>query len=249
MRNHFTILIFLLAISHYAFSQADFYAMSTEGVRAKIDSLKNILPALKDAERIDCLSELSDSYLAFSIDTAKIFADQVLTESERINYVLGKAKAYKNLGRVAFLLSTDLPAAENYFEMSLDLFRNNGNEQQVAWGWAALGCSKWVLGKFAEAMSTFEKAERLFIKNGDTANLVGVYDYMFSTEFQSGNYARSLEYIFKREDLTGEEDYFNLAILYDEMGDTETAEQYRSKIPLDNLGDYKYMVYGRIILL
>ena len=130
MRNHFTILLFLLAVNFYAFSQADFYALSQEGVRDKIDSLIKILPALKDAERIDCLSELSDAYLAFSIDTAKIYADRVLTESEKISYIKGKAKAYKNLGRVTFLLGKDLVAADKYFDMSLELFLKNGNEWQ-----------------------------------------------------------------------------------------------------------------------
>ena len=134
----------------------------------------------------------------------------------------------------------DFPSAEKYFEMSLELFIKTKDEQQVAWAWGAVGCSKWVLCKFPEAVKDFEKAEHLFKKIGDTINLVGTYDYMFSTEFQRGNYAKSLEYIFKRQDLTGKEDNFNLSELYEALGDTATAERYRSKIHLTDLGVMKY---------
>ena len=240
MRKYYTIILFLLTVNFNAFSQADFYALSQKGVRVKINSLIKILPALKDYERIDCLNELSESHLTFNADTANVYAQQALIESERISYIKGKAKAYRNLGRIKFITMADFPSAEKYFEMSLELFLKKGDDQQTAWAWGAVGCSKWVLCKFPEAMKAFEKAEHLFKKIGDTTNLVGTYDYMFSTEFQRGNYAKSLEYILKRQDLTGEEDYVNLSELYAALGDTETAEQYRRKIHLNDLGVMKY---------
>ena len=239
-RKHFTLILFLLTLNFNAISQADIYAVSQKGVRVKIDSLIKILPALKNFERIDCLNELSESHLTFNNDTTKVYAEHALTESERINYIKGKAKAYRNLGRVKLISMADFPSTEKYFEMSLELFIKTGDDQEIAWAWGAVGCSKWVLCKFPEAMIAFEKAENLFKKIGDTTNLAGTYDYMFSTEFQRGNYAKSLEYILKRQDITGEEDYFNLGDLYDALGDTETAEQYRRKIHLNDLGVMKY---------
>ena len=240
MRKLFPIILSLLTIYSTAISQADIYAVSQKGVRVKIDRLIKILPALKDFERLDCLNELSELYLTFSTDTAKVYAEQALTESEKISYIKGKAEAYRNLGRIKLITMADFPSAEKYFEMSLELFIKTKNEQQVAWAWGAVGCSKWVLCKFPEAVKDFEKAEHLFKKIGDTVNLVGTYDYMFSTEFQRGNYAKSLEYILKRQDLTGKEDYVNLSELYDALGDTATAEQYRSKVNPDDLGVMKY---------
>ena len=225
MRKLFPIILSLLTIYSTAISQADIYAVSQKGVRVKIDRLIKILPALKDFERLDCLNELSELYLTFSTDTAKVYAEQALTGSEKISYIKGKAEAYRNLGRIKLITMADFPSAEKYFEMSLELFIKTKNEQQVAWAWGAVGCSKWVLCKFPEAVKDFEKAEHLFKKIGDTVNLVGTYDYMFSTEFQRGNYAKSLEYIFKRQDLTGKEDYFNLGDIYAAVGDAETAEQ------------------------
>ncbi len=240
IRKNFTIILFLQTLNFNAISQADIYASSQEGARGKIDSLTKILPAFKDAERIECLNELSESHLTFTTDTAKVYAEQALIESDRISYIKGKAKAYRNLGRIKLITMADFLSAEKYFEMSLELFIKTGDDQQIAWAWGAVGCSKWVLCKFPEAMKAFEKAEHLFKKTGDTTNLVGTYDYMFSTEFQRGNYAKSLEYILKRQDLTGEEDYLNLGDLYDALGDTETAEQYRRKIHLNDLGLMKY---------
>ena len=239
MRKLFLIILFFPTLNFNAISQADIYASSQKGVRVKTDSLTRILPALKDIERIDCLNDLSESHLTFSTDTAKVYADQALKESERISYLKGKARAYRNLGRIKLITMADFPSVEKYFEMSLELFIKTGDEQQIAWAWGAVGCSKWVLCKFPEAIKAFEKAELLFKKKGDTTNLVGTYDYMFNTEFQRGNYAKSLECILKRQDLTGKEDYLNLSDLYEALGDTETAEQYRRKIDLNDLGVMK----------
>ena len=76
MRKISMLILFLLTINFYAFSQADIYALSQVGVRVKIDSLIKILPALKDFERIDCLNELSESHLTFNADTAKVYGEQ-----------------------------------------------------------------------------------------------------------------------------------------------------------------------------
>ena len=135
MRTHFTILISLFIINSPALSQADFYARSREGVRNRIDSLMKLLPALKDAARIDCLNELSSSHLTFNNDTAGYFAGQALKESEQINDITGKAKAYKNLGRIKFISMEDFRSAEKYFDMSLRLLLQSGDVRQIAWAW------------------------------------------------------------------------------------------------------------------
>ncbi|MEP6951297.1 MAG: histidine kinase [Ginsengibacter sp.] len=244
MRKYFAITGFFIAISLYAYPQADIYAFNQEGVGDKIDRLKKELPALKDSARIDCLNDLSESYLTFNTDTARVYARQALKEAEKTGYVKGQAKGYRNLGRIECRLVTDLPAAEKYFSQSLGLFIKTKDDQQIAWAWGALGLSKWVLSKFPEAMSAFEKAEQLFKKVGDTIDLVGTYEFMSRAEFESGKYAKSLEYAFKRKDLTGKEDYFILSQLYTAIGDDETAEKYRQRIPMNNSDYRKYAYLG-----
>src|SRR3954466_16071312 len=66
-----------------------------------IDSLKKILPSLKDSARIDCLNELgsefSDRYWSKSkyqqTDTALMYTLQAETESQQLHYLRGIGKA------------------------------------------------------------------------------------------------------------------------------------------------------------
>jgi tetratricopeptide (TPR) repeat protein len=244
MRNYFTILVFLLATHFNTFSQ-DVYAQSQKPDQQKNESLKKKLPTLKNRERIDCLNEISEACLPFlppQPDTVRAYANQALKEAEKINYIQGIATAYKNLGRIECLLITDLPSAEKYFSKSLELFIKNGDEQQIAWAWGALGLSKWVLSKFSEAKEAFEKAAQIFEKIGDTSNLRYTYNFMSHAELEWGHYAKSLQYALKGKELTGEDDYLMLSIIYSSVGDDKTALEYTRKRPADSIwGQFKYL--------
>ncbi|CAN5421630.1 hypothetical protein BH20BAC1_BH20BAC1_07540 [soil metagenome] len=53
--------------------------------REKIDSLKNILPLLKDSARINCLNKLSETYHWFETDSAAMYAKQALKEADALD--------------------------------------------------------------------------------------------------------------------------------------------------------------------
>lgn len=240
-----------MAINFCSFCQdyQNFYAFDQKDVRGKIDRLEKKLPALRDSARIDCLNDLSELHLSFLTDTSSIYARQALEEAGKINYIKGQAKSYRNMGRNECILITNLPSAEKYFSKSLALYIKTNDELQIAWAWGALGISKWVVSKFFEAMNAFEKAEQLFKKAGDTINLLGTYHCMRMTEFESGQYAKSLEYSFKYNDLSGKVDYEGLSALYAAIGDDEMADKYFLKMPPpinDNEQKWRYLSMGGI---
>ncbi|MEO6328624.1 MAG: hypothetical protein ABIO55_06820, partial [Ginsengibacter sp.] len=232
-----TIAVFLCTLSFNAISQADLFGFDLRNADAKIDSLKKNLPEQRNFKRIDYLNGLSEAFLNLSRDTARLHAEQALEEAIKINYIQGQAKAYQNLGRIECAVITDLPSAEKYFSKSLSLFITTGNYQQIGYTWGALGYSKWVLGKFSEAMEALKTAEKIFLTIADTSDLIGTYDFMNRTEREWGHYAKSLEYTLRHKDLTGEEDSSALSGLYYAVGDYETAEKYSSKIPIPTNND------------
>ena len=73
-----------------------------------IDSLKNILPLLKDSARIDCLNELGFEYSNHywnksnyvQTDTALIYSRQAHKEAIQLHYNSGIGKALQNFGMV-----------------------------------------------------------------------------------------------------------------------------------------------------
>ncbi|MDQ6763712.1 MAG: histidine kinase [Bacteroidota bacterium] len=234
-------------MNFYSFSQADFYAFDSKGAIEKIENLKKNLPALQGSKRIDCLNDLSESYLTIDKDTSRLYAAQALIEADKISYIPGQAKAYRNLGRIEINLITDLPAAEKYFNKSLALYISTHNEREIAWAWGALGVSQWVLSKFPEAMEAFKKAAQLFEKIRDTTDLIATYQFMGSTTFEWGHYAKSLEYVLKNKDLTGSEDNDALSRLYAALGDDKTSEEYIRKIRIDTTNDagkYLFLALG-----
>jgi hypothetical protein len=75
-----------------------------------IDSLKKILPSLKDSSRIDCLNQLAleyyenalpETYINVQTDSAVSFASKAYGEAEKINYTRGITDALQNLGEIA----------------------------------------------------------------------------------------------------------------------------------------------------
>ena len=87
-----------------------FFICTLLAQREKIDSLKNVLPALKDAARIDCLNALSKAHVCHQTDSSKMFAQKALEEAEKINYQKGFADAWLNLARTTGLSGHDLRA-------------------------------------------------------------------------------------------------------------------------------------------
>ena len=213
--------------------------------RERIDSLKKILPHLKDSGRINCLNELSLAYHEIQADTARMYVNQALKESERIHYVRGMATAYKYMGRIECAVATDFLSAEKYFILSLQLYKKTGDEREIGWVWFALGYAKWVLSKFPEAMEAYEKAEQLLKKTGDTNTLAIVYEQMGLTALAWGHYEKAMQAAIRFEELTGEEHTYILAGLYETLGDYETALEYHRKAPTEGHNwEFKYLSLG-----
>ncbi|MFT3701672.1 MAG: histidine kinase [Agriterribacter sp.] len=234
-------LLFFLICCNTSFSQQnklDKYFQDPV-VKHRIDSLRKILPSLKNTERIDCLNALSEIHLlknniSNETDTARKYAVQALNESQKINYIVGKANAYKCLGRVESTYGSDLVAVEKYFDSSLFFFERIGDKTQMGWSFEAVGYAKWIVGKFEPSMQSYEKALTFYEAAGDTTRLINLFDLMSRTALEWGHYDQALTYALKSEELTGKENNAVMAMLYGKIGEKKTAlEYFRRDYPKD----------------
>ena len=195
--------------------------------------LKKLLPTLKDTSLVDCLNELSSSYIEIHTDSALLFASKAISEAEKINYVQGKALAYRNLGMNERIVGT-YPAMEEYCAKAVALLeenRNDKDELHLAKSYELLGLSKWAQGKFDEALTSYKHAEKLALKIGDD-NLLGLlYAAMGAVETQRGQYKRSIEYCVKglplwRKPGSDPRGFIAISLLYNSAGDYKTALEY-----------------------
>ena len=208
-------------------------AISSFAQREKIDSLKNVLPALKDSERIDCLNAISHAYIWVETDSARLFATQALDEAVTLNYIKGMAVSNNNLAWITRLLADDYPLMEMYCKKAIALLEKTGYKEQLAYSWFLLGCSFAAQSKFSSSLTAFEKAGKEYLMMGDELSLSNVYAFMADVETNRGHYERSLQFSVKWLDITkklNNNRYLDIwASLYKNIADYETAMDYFKK--------------------
>jgi len=158
---NFKWLIFFLLIPGLSLSQ-----------QHRIDSLKKLIPALKDSSRIDCLNKLSveyyinalsETYINVQTDTAISFASQAYSEAIKIPYNKGVADALQNLGEIARDRG-DFFTAESYFRQSIPLFEKIHDLEKYSWAHITLGWNLFMQCKFSEAKLAYEQAMPYYVK-------------------------------------------------------------------------------------
>ncbi|WP_147425541.1 tetratricopeptide repeat-containing sensor histidine kinase [Mucilaginibacter gracilis] len=89
----------------------------------ELDSLESVLRKhpKKDTGRVDILNQLSLMYYDTKSSRLKIYGNEALSLSLRLNYKPGQAMAYKNLG-LGYLAANANPVALDYFSKALNIF-------------------------------------------------------------------------------------------------------------------------------
>ena len=203
------------------------------GQGERVDSLKKLLPTLKDTSLVNCLNELCSSYIETHTDSALLFASRAILEAERINYINGKALTYHNLGFNERIVGT-YPAMEEYGTKAVALLegsKRHRDELLLAKSYELLGFSKWAQGKFDQGLASYKNAEKLALKIGNEGLLGLLYAAMGALETQRGQYKSSIEYCMKglplwRRPSSDPRGFIAISLLYNTAGDYKTALDY-----------------------
>jgi len=202
--------------------------------REYIDSLKNLLPILKDTNRVNCLNELSEAYQDIQTDSARQYALKALSEAGKITYRKGTVFATYYLARSNQPTGTFSDMEDNCYAVLEFIKKNNGSDGdlQLARLYLLTGLAKWAQSKFDEAIETYKKAEDLCLKIGNNKELGNIYFHMSALEIQRGQYKNSLEYCRKGLPLWrgAGNDLTPLALLYSSLGDYQTSLSYYREI-------------------
>ncbi len=213
------VLLLFLTVGIFSFAQ-----------REQIDSLKNVLPTLKDSARINCLSALSNTYIWIEADSARLLAIQALKEAEAIHYSKGIATACNNMAWITRLQANDYPAMEMYCKKAIALLEKTANKEQLPYSRVLLGLALAAQGKFSSSLTAFEKAVEAYTIIDDELSLANVYAFMADVEMNRGQYEKSLQYSVKWLDISkkfNNKRYLDIwASLYKSIADYETATDY-----------------------
>ncbi len=227
------ILVFFLLVAIFSFAQ-----------REKINSLKIVLPALKDSARIDCVNALSKAYVWVKTDSARLLAKQALKEAETLHYFKGIANSCNNLAWITRLLADDYSGMEMYCKKAIALPEKALEKEPLAYSRFLLGCALAAQSKFSSSLIAFTKAGEAYTKLGDQPGLANVYAYIADVELNRGQYGKSLQYSVKWLNLSkklNNKRYLDIwASLYKNIADYETAVDYYNQAAQYARGTYHF---------
>lgn len=237
----------------------------------RIDSLKEILPRLKDTAKINCLNLLCEAYEYFTpaegvkemTHNVSTYASQANNESIKIGFKKGQAFSLIHL---AWLEKTkkNFTVAENYIQQAKVLAEQMQNEKVLGWVYYYLADIPNEKMTYEETLNNYKEAQIHFQKSGDEDLEAEVAAWLCANHNGIGNYEAAIDYC-QRSYLLAQKrkskyadwsnwlaqySLTNMAELYRTAGDyTGALEYYRKGFAFAKDHDMKWNMEGEIGLL
>lgn len=192
----------------------------SEGQRAKIESLRKVLPALQGNARADCLNALSLAFTYLNLDTAESYQENAYNYASAINYSRGIGMSLNNKARIAGIGNHNYPLAEKISLQTLQSYKSLNDEKVLAETYMNLSLALFCQGYFDRSADACDSLIRLSQKADDKIRLGEAEAVLGSIHFETGNYEKSFAYfnqslaVFESID-----DSYNTAILLAKIGD------------------------------
>jgi hypothetical protein len=187
--------------------------------RAKIDSLKNVLPTLQGKTRVDCLNILSLAYSYLDSDTAQVYQQKAFTEAKQIQYQVGEAMSLNNKARIAGH-HRDFSGQEKISLEVIESYSRLPDKKVVVEAYMNLALAFFCQGLFEKSEEACAKVMEIAEHSANKRAYAEAIAIMGSIGFETGNYEKSFEYFNRSLQLfTSIDDKYNTAILLAKIGD------------------------------
>ena len=161
-----------LFISFYLF----IYSPISFAQRDEIDSLKKILPSLKDTGRIDCMNELSVQYTRLLIrDSAQYFEALAYNQSKALGYIHGIAVSISNQSSIFEYFDNEFVKSETLARESIGWFEKIINKNGIENAYNNLSFALFSQSKYDEA---YQIAKRRYEKSVIAKDTTMMYDVL-----------------------------------------------------------------------
>ena len=203
-----------------------------------IDSLRQVLPSLRDSARVDCLNELARSYSETSSpilsDSALSLTRQAHKEAFAINYKKGMGDVSLRYGLFAQWRFWNFGEMEKYFLEAISWYKKIPNHEGLGHAFMGLGTSFLRQGTPDSAKKAFEQSAMHFRKAGNLVMLAEINDQFGYVHNEKGDFEKYFESIKHgvREKKRIKDNrgiiwsFYRLAHIYRSVGDHEAALDY-----------------------
>lgn len=197
----------------------------------------SVLLALSKAppgpERVDLLNTASRARLRTAPGIAEKFAVEAVDLAEELNYDMGKALAFSNLGNVRMQKGA-YDEAQTLFTQGLELAEKGNDRKNINRLVNDMATYNIVTGEYDVALTYCERAAKISEEMGDKKGMASVYNRTGIIYDYQGNYLKAIDWYQKSlkinkelEDLQGMAiSYSNLGIVYDFQKDYDQALKY-----------------------
>lgn len=211
-------------------------AVSAQDVTV-VDSLKKALvktegvkSSTSDSSKAELLYQLSREYWSSNLDTAMMYAEQLLNFSKQTGNKRGTGNAYSSIG-VIWWYRSDYEKALDFNELALKTRQETGDKKSIAGSYINIGLVYDEQGYFDEALKNYLESLKLNEQIGDSDKIAQCYNLIAIIYETQNNYPEALKNFEKSLDIrlkSGNkwdlsESYSNIGIVYFENKDYKEA--------------------------
>jgi tetratricopeptide (TPR) repeat protein len=158
----------------------------------KIDSLKKVLPKLKDTARVDCLNQLSRGYIETDKkDSAQHYNSNAYLEARKLNYIHGIAVSLCRKSQLVRHFFNDFAESEKLGKEALHWYEQTGNKEGISDLYYWLCTVAYAQSKFEEAIGYSEKRYLYAKQNGNELEMMNALGYSGGIYMRIGDYEKS----------------------------------------------------------
>jgi tetratricopeptide (TPR) repeat protein len=200
------------------------------------DSLSDVLKThARDTDYVKTLSFMAWAVVNDHPDSSILLSKCGLELSRKLNYTMGMAQAYHNIGLFSKFKGDFEVSVEN-FKMALQSLEKAGDRKACVGSLVGLGNVYIDMGKYDEALSCYQKS--LKIKEDLNIKTKGIEYGNIAIVYESkGEYPKALEYHFRalknKEELGQKREIAatlgNIGIVYDDMHESKKAMEFYNK--------------------
>lgn len=180
----------------------------------KVDSLLLILPDQQAEERVNSLNNLAVSLSFVDAEVSRDYADKAMNLSDELNYMEGKAGAFRNYGHI-FQYQGNYPQALNNYLKALSLYDKLGIKHTSAWVCYDIARTHYFAHNYEKTIEYGYQALDIFRERnengtgvGDLKDTIAMYGGIAETYGSMGNDKRAEEIFLMVDNVINQSDNY-----------------------------------------
>lgn len=178
-----------------------FYSLSCFSQKKQIDSLQyKVDHAVSDTQKVNNLNKLFVLINVEDRDSAKKIAEEALKISTKVNYPLGKATSYNNLGTHYYYNGNYTKALSNYLSAISVLESQRGNlrksktfKKQMSTSYNNTGMIHQHQKRYDKAEEYFNKSIKIDLEIGDKKGMAQCYNNIGTIKEETNKYDEAIK--------------------------------------------------------